>query len=90
MPQIYFNFFSSEDDILKELEELSWEAQGIKTDRETAAVKVKDVCYPAVLLSASFRVLLLDIFDVRACLCVCVLYVYICVYVKTLYKLLCQ
>ncbi|XP_066123952.1 eukaryotic translation initiation factor 5B isoform X1 [Saccopteryx bilineata] len=28
-----------EDDILKELEELSWEAQGIKADRETAAVK---------------------------------------------------
>uniref|UniRef100_A0A5F5PU41 Eukaryotic translation initiation factor 5B n=1 Tax=Equus caballus TaxID=9796 RepID=A0A5F5PU41_HORSE len=28
-----------EDDILKELEELSWEAQGIKADREAAAVK---------------------------------------------------
>uniref|UniRef100_A0A8C0LJW0 Eukaryotic translation initiation factor 5B n=1 Tax=Canis lupus dingo TaxID=286419 RepID=A0A8C0LJW0_CANLU len=28
-----------EDDILKELEELSWEAQGIKADRESAAVK---------------------------------------------------
>ncbi|XP_059514965.1 eukaryotic translation initiation factor 5B isoform X1 [Myotis daubentonii] len=28
-----------EDDILKELEELSWEAQGIKADRETAATK---------------------------------------------------
>uniref|UniRef100_A0A8C2P5R1 Eukaryotic translation initiation factor 5B n=1 Tax=Capra hircus TaxID=9925 RepID=A0A8C2P5R1_CAPHI len=28
-----------EDDILKELEELSWEAQGIKGDREPAAVK---------------------------------------------------
>ncbi|MXQ90151.1 hypothetical protein E5288_WYG017424 [Bos mutus] len=28
-----------EDDILKELEELSWEAQGIKADREPAAVK---------------------------------------------------
>ncbi|XP_017819584.2 eukaryotic translation initiation factor 5B isoform X2 [Callithrix jacchus] len=31
-----------EDDILKELEELSLEAQGIKADRETIAVKVKD------------------------------------------------
>uniref|UniRef100_A0A667H812 Eukaryotic translation initiation factor 5B n=1 Tax=Lynx canadensis TaxID=61383 RepID=A0A667H812_LYNCA len=29
----------NEDDILKELEELSWEAQGIKADRESAAVK---------------------------------------------------
>lgn len=28
-----------EDDILKELEELSWEAQGIKADRDTATVK---------------------------------------------------
>ncbi|XP_026984623.1 eukaryotic translation initiation factor 5B isoform X2 [Sagmatias obliquidens] len=28
-----------EDDILKELEELSWEAQGIKADRETATAK---------------------------------------------------
>lgn len=31
-----------EDDILKELEELSWEAQGIKVDKETAAIKSTD------------------------------------------------
>lgn len=38
-----FYSFSSENDILKELEELSLEAQGIRADREPAAVKVKNV-----------------------------------------------
>lgn len=32
-----------ENDILRELEELSLEAQGIRADREAAPVKVKDV-----------------------------------------------
>lgn len=35
-------FFSSENDILRELEELSLEAQGIRADRDAAAVKVRE------------------------------------------------
>lgn len=41
--QNIFYSFSSENDILRELEELSLEAQGIRADREAAPVKVKDV-----------------------------------------------
>uniref|UniRef100_A0A452QFD9 Uncharacterized protein n=1 Tax=Ursus americanus TaxID=9643 RepID=A0A452QFD9_URSAM len=53
-----------EDDILKELEELSWEAQGIKADRESAAVKVKNrPLLPVLCPSASFGELLLEAFE---------------------------
>lgn len=56
--QNVFYSFSSENDILRELEELSLEAQGIRADREAAPVKVKDVTICALLLSVFFFLLM--------------------------------